>query len=216
METTYRALVKIPRDTAIPEDIAMNVLHFRGTSALTTDVEDADDIVAALATFYQAIDNTFFASVVASPLQVIVYDLADAEPRAALLDTTITISPSAGPDYPTEVAVCLSFQADQVSGQPQARRRGRIFIGPCPSGISTSANGRVNLDGTEQNLLVAAADTLKDDAAAAGVPWAVYSPTTDATSSLAAATFLVTNGWVDNAFDTIRSRGTAATVRTEF
>jgi len=64
--------------------------------------------------------------------------------------------------------------------------------------------------------LADAAAAMEDGTVVAGglsVKWAVYSPTTDAVDTIDNAFNDVLDGWVDNAFDTQRRRGPAATTR---
>jgi hypothetical protein len=106
--------------------------------------------------------------------------------------------------------LCLSFQAVKVSGQTQARRRGRVYIGGL--GIVTTA-GTTNSfpvpTGQVVTNLVNAAQNLGNDAPDANWSWVVYSRANDIVVN-------VDNGWVDNAFDTQRRRGNAPSQRETF
>jgi hypothetical protein len=108
---------------------------------------------------------------------------------------------------PPEVAICLSYQAAKISGVPQARRRGRVFIGP----LNTSAMGTDGRPATAFiNALVGAADALKDPAGAPDWDWSTWSSFDPTVSTV------IDNGWVDNEFDTQRRRGRKYTTRTTF
>jgi hypothetical protein len=119
---------------------------------------------------------------------------------------------------PNEVALCLSYQAVAISGESQARRRGRIFFGPlCNTANTLSATGECRPSAALVTALCGAATLLATPAATAAgdlVHWAVYSPTTDLTETIDDAFQDVDNGWVDNSFDTQRRRGRDATART--
>lgn len=199
----YRHQVRLPYDSGLPEDVAVNVFH-----SISDDDLEAEAFAAALVTFYGAIDGLLSnqLSDVADAASVTTYDLADAEPRVPVDVTTFTLTTNAS-TLPTECALCLSFQASPISGLPQARRRGRVFLGPL-GGIQDSTTGRPQ--SAHITTIVNAADALLTTSNGPGVGvWAVYSPTNNQTSP-------VNNGWMDNEFDTIRGRGRESTSRTLF
>ena len=137
------------------------------------------------------------------------YDMSDPPPR---LPTTAALALALGGEAasvtPAEVSVVLSFQGDEVSGAPQARRRGRVYLGgfaiPCSP---SAASNPPRVDTTLVNQIENAASELRSDIAAASMSWVVYSPTYDLETE-------VTNGWIDNEPDTQRRRGVQATLRT--
>jgi len=136
------------------------------------------------------------------------YDQADPTPQVPLRISEIgDVTTTSGEGLPDEVALCLSFHANLVSGQPPARRRGRIYIGPLGANARTSGAPNNRPDSAFIGRLAAAATDLVDGANAASVPWVVH-------SEAAGDDFFVIAGWVDNAFDTQRRRGVAATSRT--
>lgn len=194
--------------SGLPEDTTVNTFHF---NAGTPGSGDYNDIHDALASFYTGANTvagatlmSFLSPVLSGDYELNLYLLDDPEPRAPVATFTDTFS-KGGPDgLPSEVALCLSFQADPVSGQIQARRRGRIFFGPLESGA-------VDSEGTRplqqlRDALCEAAERLMTESGADSVPWVVYSRAGD---SFAA----VEGGWVDNSFDTQRRRGEAPTNR---
>lgn len=99
----------------------------------------------------------------------------------------------------------LSFQADKVSGLPQARRRGRVYFGPL--GGAAEASGRPGT--TLLSAVVAFGAALLSESNLADWTWVVYSTVNNGGAP-------VTNGWVDNSFDTQRRRGLEWTARTTF
>lgn len=112
-----------------------------------------------------------------------------------------------GTALPDEVAICLSFQGDREAGFPQARRRGRLYIGPLDT---TAATGNRPASACLSAIANAAA-SLSAAVIAADVSnyWAVWSQTDQAAVPLS-------DGWLDNAWDTQRRRGVLATSRTTF
>lgn len=199
----YRHIVRLPYTSGVAEDASVNVWH-----SISDDDVEAAGFADLLVTFYQAIDTHFSAllSVAANACTVTTYDLADPTPRVPIDVQSFTIVTGAL-QLPPEVALCLSFQGIRISGLPQARRRGRVYLGPLADNAQDTG-GRPT--GTVISAVVAAADALLGGSVqgTSGI-WAVYSPTNDQTVP-------VNNGWVDNEFDTIRDRGRRATARTTF
>lgn len=210
-----RTIVRLHRDGALPEDDAINVWHF-ADAVLDRSTHQAR-IQSALETFYSNSSGIGdkLASTLSGDVTFDYYDLSEATPRVPFANDTFNFTP--GTDaLPAEVSLCVSFQGTQVSGQPQARRRGRLYIGPLAVGTNLTVTGAdVRPSTTLINDLVASADAVLETEPQ--VYWAVYSPTTDAQGgTLADSMTIVTNGWVDNAFDTQRRRGAAATSRSTF
>lgn len=209
-----RAQVIIPMLSALPEDACVNTFHFNSTGGtLATDLDTITDLVQD---FYFAtptgeggpIRAYWGAQVDEDDVHLRLYNLSSPEPRAPLRDTDIGVEGSvSGTGLPDEVALCLSFQAPQVSGSPQSRRRGRIFFGPLGQNALSGTVPNNRPDAGFVGRLAQAGEDLMNNAAATSAPWVVYSPTDD-------AGYLVDNGWVDNAFDTQRRRGVSPTTRT--
>lgn len=197
----YRHVVTLPYDSGLPGDVAVNVFHSE-CDTLT----DAENFAADLVTFYNAIDAILsgLLNSAANAATVTTYDLSDLEPRAPVDELPFTLTTSVN-TLPTEVAMCMSFQGIRVAGQPQARRRGRVFLGPMAN-INDLTTGRP----TSANVttIASAAQTLLNNTSPSQI-WSVWSPTDQQMVA-------VQNGWVDNEFDTIRHRGQAATSRTAF
>lgn len=198
----YRTQVELAMTSGIPEDKATNVWWF-----LADDLSNLDLALTQLTTFYGAIDGELSGRVATTGHRVRCYDMDDPEPRAPVKDQGLgTLTPSST-SLPTEVAMCISYQAARSSGVSQARRRGRLYIGPLKktavedTGLPQAAMITV-LQGAIQNLLDAAQ-------AATTWDWVVYSPT----DGLAVS---VHDGWIDNAFDIQRRRGLTATSRVLF
>jgi len=127
---------------------------------------------------------------------------------------------------PSEVAVCLSleglvFGVPEESGsiRPAARRRGRLYLGPLFGGatvaVPESVTNRPRVSDVFQDAILDAYEVLCAYINSTTGPQGnvdslrsvVYSPTT-------AQAWPVYNAWVDDAFDTIRSRGEKSVLRT--
>lgn len=202
-----RAQITLPFFTNLPTDVITNTLYFQGAG---TFEEDYPDLTAPLNAFYEAIYAIGMANYIDEALATIkYYDMEQPAPRVPeVVSLGLDVSNSAS-TVPTEVAAVLSFQGTQVSGIPQARRRGRIYIGGLVAGqITTSAVDAFPILSTAFITDVNdAAEALRDTANGLSIGWRVYSPTLGTFAAVA-------NGWVDNSPDTQRRRSVAASSRT--
>lgn len=222
MTVVIHALVNFPSDTGLPEDVVCNNLYFKGPNDGTGGDIDLihpliEDFWTTIPTGGTARPDSYLSAALGTTVTVKYYNLDDPTPRAPIDERTFTITPDAEANLPTEVATVLSFSGTPLSGTPMARRRGRNFIGPLSDDVVTLDGARVVATEVFCEDLGFAAIDLVNDSQADGVDWVVYSPTTRGASpdSIDGAVD-VRLGWVDNAFDTMRSRGTIATQRYEW
>nr|CRY97356.1 hypothetical protein [uncultured prokaryote] len=162
-----------------------------------------------LAARYDAIHSVFSPNVAQLNHEIISYGRTDPEPRIPLKRTVFSFATAtSGVPMPSEAALCLSFQAGKVSGGNQARRRGRVYLGPFSS---TYLGG----DGRPSSGLITIIKDFGDDLLAASIAsdpvftWQVYSTVNESSVD-------VTEGWVDNAWDTQRRRGLEPSSRSVF
>lgn len=210
------AVVTMPHTSNLPRDVTVNTFHFDTDG----DVEDAAPaIVANLVAFYNATVTPpgnpisyYLAGVISranDSSRIELINMTDPKPRVPFYTDTFALGvPGSTQALPNEVALCTSWQAPTISGVNQARRRGRIFLGPLANGASDAASGvpvrpiaslLTTLKGASQRLVV---DSLAD-----GNPLVVYSRVSGGLAQ-------VSNGWIDNEFDTQRRRQPMATART--
>lgn len=198
-----------------PEDVFVNTWHFDSAStgpAAAAVVRDhlveffntATTGTPSGAAIAGAISNVV--SRAANACKVKVYDLADPEPRIPI-EFAWTMGANEGgtvAELPAEVALCASFYA----GVNRPRTRGRVYLGPWSIGYTVddtvladraipTVDLRNRIAGALKRLIAKPANTQN---------LAVYS-TVDNVARI------VTNGWVDDAWDTQRRRGQAATAR---
>lgn len=205
----WRVQVVMQRASALPEDIVTNTLYFE-KSAIQTDSEDVDSMVAMLDAFYGTAHGaspspiaTYIANSVIG-VTYKVYKIFDPLPRYPVAEVAASWVGGANLGsnaLPSEVAICCSFK-----GGNGPRRRGRIYIGPLGA-AQTVTDGVVRPSTTVRQCI---ADAALDMASSTeNTNWVVASPT--------GADFVpVNSGWVDDAFDTMRSRGEAPTSRIEW
>jgi len=219
MGGTYRAQVAIASDTALPADVITNTWHFVGTDPEHDQEDDAFNIHHHLEDFYNSIDSDILSSLAGPTAVVKVYNLEDTKPRIPVLVDDITITAGTGNPLPTEVAMTLSLQGEVQSGDVRARRRGRIFLGPLRDPVLTVVNGRHEFTSGARTTVADAMSGMHANVMADALEVVVFSPTIAGgepwtPTELAAATTPLSGIWIDNAPDTIRSRGTQATART--
>jgi hypothetical protein len=212
---TLRIQVVLPYLTNLPQDVATNTFHFDAVSVSPT--VGAQTAMARLETFYNeappspAVNPiaTYISGVVnRSECRMIAYDLDDPRPRAPIFENEWTLGSATGTNLPNELAVCASYQADRAAGVPQARRRGRVFIGPLRA--AAMASGSASSSPPPATALM---DTLAGAmrrlrlASNGEVQWVGYSRTSG-------SAWVPSNGWVDNDFDVQRRREPRPTART--
>lgn len=199
----YRAQATVWLTDNVPANVGINTWHCNAT-----DDAEAVAFMANVVAFYQTIDTHMAPFVrVTNGLTWKLFDLDDPEPRVPTDVGSATLNPGSGSALPTEVALCLSFQANPISGTPQGRRRNRVYL-PFFNAAANDASGRPST--AVVNAINTAADTLWDASeAAADWSWVVYSPTD-------VAAYAIDNGWVDNEWDIQRRRGRLANSRAVF
>lgn len=201
------------RDSLLPEDLSINTWHFNTADAVETA---GPEIVTALDTFYNAIE-TFLSLCLTGTIQYKMYDLTDPSPRAPRYEANGAMQPGTTA-LPSECAIGLSYRGVFTSGVPNARRRGRLFIGPLSQLGAQTVGPDVRVTAAARTTLGAAAAGVANSSVGTGNVWSVFSPTIAgpppySVPALTAAFATVTQGWVDDAFDTQRRRGAATTAR---
>lgn len=194
----------------------MNTWHIVTVGA-TTPVAAATAFAADLNTFYQAIDAHFGLFLSGSAPLYRFFDLSDPKPRQPILEYLSSTLVTASTQAPSEIGCCLSYKGTYVSGVSPKRKRGRIFIGPLAMATLDGSTG--TFTSTFRAALATAADGLQSDSAGSSeYRWVVYSPTTDTTGEGTDADSwdAVTEGWVDDNPDVLRSRGQPGGTRSTF
>lgn len=207
----YMAQVVLPYYTGIPSDVAVNTFHFDGG---TVDPEDDPTLITTpLTRFYTVAASpsgdppgAWLSPIVSrsgGACKIRLYNMADPKPRKPFEIHSFTLPTVIGATdgMPNEVAVVASFHGDPASGLPQARRRGRVFIGPLTkSAFSMGTNASMPAVGTVfRESLVNASKRLCQESFASGARWVVYSRTNNNLVP-------VRSGWVDSDPDTQRRR----------
>lgn len=224
-----RTRVTVPHDSGLPADSITNTWAFIVPNG-TLKVTGITEWVARLEAFYDALGagNRLSTQYNWAAATFDTFDYSDPPPRipADTRAVTITQPATTGADYPPEVAVVLSMEGLKASGVNIRRRRGRVYVGP----LQLDAGDQPNIPSSYVNGVVDAANThlLEPGETAENCKLAVYSPYThhnipvgtkltkddeEVPSLMVTAFHAVVKIWVDNAWDTVRRRGTKATTR---
>lgn len=217
---TYLAQIVLFNDNGLPEDSSVNTWHFEiDDSVVSGDVEDVIlnggdgpggpnvGIHPALEQFYDSVGG-YLSTLLTGTGEAKYYDLDDPTPRAPILVEPFDFGTTGTGALPTEVALCISFQAVKVSGVSQASRRNRFYLGPLSTTAAATSTSRPDATATAtMDSAITAFYNTADGAPAWS--WVVYSPKLGSSAD-------VDNGWIDNAFDTQRRRGLAPTTRVTF
>lgn len=203
----YRVQVRIPGVSNTSADIITNTWHIDGNGAGLISA------MQSIKAFYNttapgnsaALINYMSSGTITGNWRAVAYDLADPEPRTPVRDETWTVLVGGGNPAPAECAVAFSYQGARLSGTPQARRRGRLFLGPWGT-AQIAGNGRVS-GLLQASIARCGKELITQSDAATDWSWVVWSPTD-------AAAVPILNGWVDDAWDTVRSRGPKPSART--
>jgi hypothetical protein len=189
--TILRAQCTFQVDSANPTDGLTITPHFKVVNlpGLSNNIQGlADDLATALMT-WQTINTQ---------LTVKMYDAQHAKPNYPLA-TTVKAGSGINPaSNNRDVALCLSYYA--TTNRP--RRRGRIYTPCCVCGITPSS---ANATSTHMNK-AAALVPIFTGLGGLDVDWVLFSRADN-------ASYPVTNWYVDNAWDTQRSRGGKGTAR---
>jgi len=199
--------VIIPRDTGMLEDRSMNCFswYWDDLGGLADYTAVGNAIVTRLNNFYGGLDE-YMSAKNANPVTVKLYDRADLAPRVPRFQGDLPTLTYSATSLPSELCAVISFEATPISGGNQARRRGRVFIGPLATTTADSLGTDVYLSASFQAELRLRAANLRG-ANGSGLLWYVYSAADNLNRP-------VERGWVDNAFDIQRRRGPKASART--
>ena len=175
-------------DSPQPRDRIVITPHF-DDSGVTTDPQGlCDDLAAALNTWS---NNS-------RQVEVTAYDAQGTPP--VFPQGTAIVNAGAFPESscPRELALCLSY----FSENNVPRRRGRLYASPAVLGMGTQAVRPIQASMEKIGDLAA----ILQELGGADVDWVVYSRVDDQARP-------VTDWWVDNEWDVMRSRGLLSTAR---
>lgn len=218
----------LPSLTGVPADDCTGDLVFSRDGVPTE--EQLATLAALIGLFFNTAQATTFSiatyisndiSRAADACEVAIYDLtghldgSDVGSPIQVEQFTLGAALAASTPLPQEVACCMSYNASlvgvpEIDGvtRPRARRRGRLFIGPVNNAANSTDNpSRSRPSALFMNTVLQAADEqLASDGVGSGWGWRQW-------SRVEATIRNVVNVSIDNAWDTIRSRGVGPTFR---
>jgi len=215
---TTRVTVSIPRDTDLGQDITTNTFHIRTATGGVMNAGNVDAATEALRRFYDVVASPattrisqYLSGLNNSPAVARFYQLVPGVPDGPPYATR-TLAMTFGSStavLPEETAACLSYRRTPVPGSNIRSERGRIFLGPLGTAALTTVTNRTRIIAGLRQAATEAGKRLQEEIRAIGInfDWIVWSPTTG-------QEVVIENIYMDDAFDTIRSRGPAPTART--
>lgn len=183
----YRVSMQFPMDSALPRDRITVNPHFFG--------DNADALLDALKVNLLAWPATSLA-----PFILKAYDAADPPPSYPLATAEQAGTPVTS-SQPREIALCLSY----YTGFNRPRYRGRLYLPAQWLGGSPGLRPTV----AQRNEAIAFATNVLNVNLPSAHNWVLWSTVEHKSQGG------VSNVWVDDEWDTIRSRGLRATTRTE-
>jgi len=183
--SVYRAQISFPYDSAFPRDVFTITPHYTGT--------DHNALSAALLANLQTITGVSSTGV----FTIKIYDAQKPKPNYPLVTTTHGTGFKTS-TLPRELALCLSY----YSGRNIPRFRGRLYI-PMPM-LGGSMNVRPS--STQQTDCLAWGSALGKNLPS-NTYFVVYSRKDN-------QAYPITNLYVDDEWDVVRSRGLRAVTRT--
>lgn len=207
-----RAQVILQGQSGLPRDRFVNSWAFEGTGATITDAE-LDTVRSRLIEFYTVAPGTaspltsFISRAVKPSVIIRLYRLSQTPPRTPIESVHTWNISQTGTALPNEVAAVLSF----FNTVNVKRRRGRLYIGPLAAMAGVWDTDDVKIDTALRTTLAGAANRLAAYglSSTSGPHWSILSQRDGNLK-------LVTDGWIDNTFDTQRRRGVRSNLRTSW
>jgi hypothetical protein len=186
----WRMQCAFQADSALPRDQLTINPHFNDGGFASDPQTLCEDLAAALDTWADG----------SGQINVKAYDAQGTKPVYPAGDATVNPGGSSITGGPRETAVCLSY----YSGRNVPRQRGRLYIPwsliQIQGTLTSTRPNEITRNRVAQLVPVLA------DLGGVDVDWVVYSPTDDVARP-------VSNWWVDDEWDTVRSRGLRPTTR---
>lgn len=206
----YRYQVVFRGQSGLPEDVFINNFVFRNDGLPNASIM-ADTVETMLRAFYegetaQALSiSRYLAWSGIAGVELRQYDLGQSPPRLPTVRSNLLTVPTSqqGSPLPREVSACLSYESEKRG----PRGRGRIYLGPLTTQTVDEENGYTRVKDSFRDTIADRALDLIDSTENA--TWVLLSPTDGDTTR-------IVGGYVDDAFDTQRSRGKAPAARKFF
>jgi hypothetical protein len=179
--------------SGLPEDIAVNTLHF-DNGFPDTGGGLADGIHATYMLLKPILSSDY-------PNMTIKLYSPGINPGGPFFQKDYAF-PGGGAPGPSETAVCLSYATVDNPDASLPRRRGRIYVGP----LAASAQNAKRPDATLRDYVLDFGQNLASVGFASNTTWKML-------SRIDNAYFKIQSIWCDDAWDTQRRRGLSPTLR---
>lgn len=220
MPSTWSTQCILQYISEIPRDVSMTTWAFRSeaTDPTVTQFNELRDAVASVFNGQEGANNplsTYISGVVSRNSQSARFKAyrqsgggASGPPEYESGWTLGGLGSGSPTAMPLECAIVMSFQGDPITGGVQARRRGRVYLGPWTStALGSTSNDATISQSMIDRVAASGARLLNWSDSSSNWTWCVWSRTT--------GLFVpVTNGWINNEWDTQRRREKEATART--
>jgi hypothetical protein len=179
--------------SGLPEDVAINTLHFE-VNAPDTLEGDCDEIKAAYQGLKPVLSNSY-------PNMTIKVYTPGLNAGGPVFQKDYAFAGGGAP-CPSEVALCLSYATVDNPDASLPRRRGRIYLGP----LAANAIGEPRPGPTMRDYVLDLGEALATVGSAGNTTWRMFSKIDNAYAKIESI-------WCDDAWDTQRRRGLRPTMR---
>lgn len=190
----FRIVVQVAADSTLPRDRIVNTFHLNKETVPVLSQVDADALAQDTANLFT---TSWYGPT--REVRVKVYKVGP-PPQYPLAEKVNNIGLAPASSGPREIALCLSYCG--VRNLP--RTRGRMFLAMYPS-IQSANVATLRPSSALRSSAIALAGGIAG-LGGVDVDWSVYSPTTGEHEAVKTA-------WVDDEWDTVRSRGLRPTTR---
>lgn len=179
-------------DSALPRDKMVITPHFNDAGVTSDPDQLCEDLADALSAWWT----------VAGEVRVRAYDAQGTPPVYPAGEAINNPGGAPASVCPREIAVCLSYYSERNI----PRQRGRLYV-PMPVMLAAGGHAVGVRPAAGTRTKVGDLAAIFADLGGLDVDWVVYSRVDDVARP-------VSNWWVDDEWDTIRSRGLRSTTRT--
>jgi hypothetical protein len=199
----YYAIAALAASSGETADVNVNTFAFEAPDVFTpTEGEFVTDAIKA---FYDTIHPLGALRGRAQNGHVVkIYAAVTTTPNYPVDENGFNLAGSAvAVDLPLEVNLCVSYACDSAVIVPRARRRGRIYISGFGEALNTVGRPEAVIIEGLADAYQAYCDTINADPDFVACVW----------SRANASLYPIERVWVDNEWDTMRSRGGKSTSR---
>lgn len=203
----YYAQVNLAAATGETADVNVNVLAATGPNVITSvEFELWADVIKSMYNTWNFVGG-FLNGRAQNGHTIKFYSAVTTTPNYPIYETSFNFAAAPGAiDLPLEVSLCVSYQCDSAVTIPVRRRRGRIYISGFTEAHNTAGRPTSTVTGNLGSEFRDYCEALNDVPDFTACIW----------SRANASLYPIERCWVDNEWDTMRSRGGKSTARSEY